>query len=351
VLVLATVAVGLVASRAFHHDSRVERALDTLPGQTLVANFTDWDAVRSEIDSDVSSRSDLRARRDLLDTAYDRDYTTTSVLNVFDVDMAPTYGWTVLDSEWEMYGQSKDGAVDVVAMSGDFDFAAADDTLATLGYGPPDDNGVRVADDQTLASIATGLTPQLSAIAVLPDEGLIVMSDAAAYAGMTVQTISGNDDSLLDAEGVAELAAPLDDSSVSVLLDAGSYACTATGFDDADPAQQALARQRMDAAGGVAPVDGLARSVDADSTLTVVMQFDSGSTAASQLEVRQELAKGEAPDQGGTFEERFSIEGADTSGTTVVLTLQPRSPDTQLLRDLGRGGLLFAACPISSTGD
>jgi hypothetical protein len=107
----------------------------------------------------------------------------------------------------------------------------------------------------------------------------------------------------------------------------------------------------MDAAGGVAPVDGLARSVGADSTLTVVMQFDSGSTAASQLEVRQELAKGEAPDQGGTFEERFSIEGADTSGTTVVLTLQPRSPDTQLLRDLGRGGLLFAACPISSTGD
>ena len=58
--------------------------------------------------------SELKTRRDLFAEAYDRDYTTTSVLNVFDVDMASAYGWTVLDSEWEMYGQSKDGAVDVL---------------------------------------------------------------------------------------------------------------------------------------------------------------------------------------------------------------------------------------------
>jgi hypothetical protein len=348
-LVVATVAVGLVASRAFHHDSRVESALDSLPSQTLVANFTDWAAIRSELGSDVSSRSGPKARRDLYAQAYNRDYTTTSVLNVFDVDMAPAYGWTVLDSEWEMYGQSKDGAVDVLAMPDGFDFDSADDALAKLGYGEPDEHGVRVADDQKLAAIATGLTPQLSAVAVLPDDGVIVMSDAATYAGLTVQTIHGNADSLLHEGSVAEMVAVLADSSVSALLDAGAYACTAAGFDEADPGQQDLARRRIEAAGGISPTDGLTRSIDASGRLTVVMAFDSASTAEADLDARVALAKGEAPDQGGTFEERFSVGSAKVEGSTVVLALTPRSRDTQLLRDLGRGGLLMAACPVETT--
>ena len=350
-VVVATVAVGLVASRAFHHDSRIEAALDTLPSQTLVANYTDWSAIRSELAPDVSSRSELKTRRDLFAEAYDRDYTTTSVLNVFDVDMASAYGWTVLDSEWEMYGQSKDGAVDVLAMPDDFDFSAADEALAKLGYGEPDENGVRVADDEALASVASGLTPQLSAVAVLPDDGVIVMSDAAAYAGLAVRTIDGDEDSLLDDDGVAEMAGALGDSSVSALLDAGDYACTAAGFGDADVGQQDLARQRIDAAGGVSPTRALARSIDGSGQLTVVMVFDSGSTAEGELDPRVALAQGEAPDQGGTFEERFSVGSAEVDGSSVVMTLTPRSRDTQLLRDLGRGGLLFAACPIANADD
>jgi len=78
-----------------------------------------------------------------------------------------------------------------------------------------------------------------------------------------------------------------------------------------------------------------------------VMVFDSGSTAEGELDPRVALAQGEAPDQGGTFEERFSIGSAEVDGSSVVMTLTPRSRDAQLLRDLGRGGLLFATCPIA----
>ena len=343
-VIVATVVASLVASRLFHHDSRVEKALGTLPEQTLVANFTDWTAVRDALGRDVTSRSAAAARSDLFTHAYDRDYTTTTVLGAFDEAMAPTYGWTVLDSEWEMYGQSKDGAVDVLRMPDGFDFTTADRTLSKLGYTGADDHGVRVADDQTLASIANGLTPQLTALALLPDQQLIVASDAAAYAGLTVATIKGGPSSVLDVDGVAPMAAALGDTSVSALVDIGSHACTAAGFQDADPGQQALARQRISAAGGITAIRGLTRSIDASGRLTVVIDFASAAEAEADLEPRAVLARGEAPDQGGTFDERFSIGRQDVTGEVVTLELEPRSKDTQLLRDLGRGGLLFASC-------
>lgn len=170
------------------------------------------------------------------------------------------------------------------------------------------------------------------------------MSDAAAYAGLTVDTIHGDASPVLDEEGVADTAAALADTSVSALVDFGDHACTATGFQDADPGQQALARQQIGAAGGISPLRGLARSIDATSRLTVVLDFASNAQAAADQEARVLLAQGDAPDQGGTFDERFSIASADVTGEVMTLVLAPRSSDTLLLRDLGRGGLLFAAC-------
>lgn len=141
VVVVATVLVGFVASRVFHRDSRIEAALDTLPGQTLIANFTDWAAVRDKLGPDVSSRSEDKTRKTLFAQAYDRDFSTTSVLGAFDADMATTYGWTVLDSEWEVYGQSKDGAVDVLLMPDGFGFARAATALTRLGYTAANEHG------------------------------------------------------------------------------------------------------------------------------------------------------------------------------------------------------------------
>ncbi len=344
VVVVLTLGAGLVASRILHHDSRVESALRTLPAQTLVANFTDWASIRSALGPDLSSAAPAGERARLFTRAYDRDFTTASVLGVFDPEMADTFGWTVLDSTWEMYGQSRDGSVAVLRMPAGFDFGAADRALTTLGYVAAA-GGVRVADASTLSAIAPDLTPQLTAIAMLPDDGLIVTSDAAAYTRLTVDTIHGSATSLYDGDhGVRAMSAALTDTSVSALLDVGSYSCTAAGFSGADAVQRELARQRIRQAGGVSETDGLTLSVDAARSLTVVMNFASADQATEELAPRQELARGVAPDQGGTFDERFSIASADTVGSDLVLVLDPRTPDTQLLRDLGRGGLLFASC-------
>ncbi|MGA9346147.1 MAG: hypothetical protein WBV37_13670 [Nocardioidaceae bacterium] len=344
VIVVLTVAAGLLVSHVLHHDSRIESALRTIPEQTLVANFTDWSAVRSALAPEIASTSPAGERASLFARAYDRDFTTTSVLGVFDPEMATTYGWTVLDSTWEMYGQSRDGAVDVLRMSAGFDFAAADRALTKLGYAAGV-GGVRVADAGAMVAIAPDLTPQLTAIALLPDEGLIVTSDTPAYAGLTLATISGSAPSVYDGDvGVRAMSAALTDTSVSALMDVGTYSCTAAGFGQADAGEREVARQRISEVGGVAETQGLTLSIAAGRSLTVVLNFASPDQAAADLAPRRALARGVAPAQGGTFEERFSIAGAGTVGSEIVLVLDPRTPDTQLLRDLGRGGLLFASC-------
>ncbi len=344
VVVVLTVAAGLLASRFLHHDSRIESALKTLPAQTLIANFTDWTSIRSALGPDLSSAAPAGERARLFSRAYDRDFTTTSVLSVFDAEMAGTFGWTVLDSSWEMYGQSRDGSVDVLRMPDGFDFDAADLALTKLGYAAAT-GGVRVAAAPTLVAIAPDLTPQLTAVALLPDDGLIVTSDAAAYAGLTVDTIHGSATSVYDGDrGVRAMAAALTETSVSALLDVGPYSCTAAGFGEADAGERELARQRVRQAGAVTRTDGLTLSIDAGRSLTVVMNFASPEQAAADLAPRLALARGVAPDQGGTFDERFSIASSATVGSDLVLVLEPRSPDSQLLRDLGRGGLLFASC-------
>jgi hypothetical protein len=344
VLVLLAVAGGLFASRVRQHDSRIEAALKTLPNQTLVASFTDWEAIRAQIDPHVSSSSKPVERADFFEQVYDRDFSTTSVLGVFDEDMATSYGWTVLDSEWEMYGQSRVGAVEVLRMPDDFDFAAAERALTRLGYGAADKDGVRVADEETLAAIAPNLTPQLTAVVLLPDDGVIVTSDASSYADVTVDTIDGERDSVDDQNGVAAMAAALGDSSVTAQMDVGDYGCVAAGFGQADPAQQRLARQRTASVGGVSATHGLTLSIDERRDLSVVMSFASGDEARDDQAARLALARGAAPDQGGTFDERFRVVRADVEGQNLVMVLRPRSKDTQLLRDLGHGGLLFASC-------
>jgi len=74
------------------------------------------------------------------------------------------------------------------------------------------------------------------------------------------------------------------------------------------------------------------------------MRFDGVATATDQLAVRTALTDGDAPAQGGTWEERFTVESASADDSSVQLRLLAPERDAQLLSDLGTGGLLFASC-------
>ena len=120
--------------------------------------------------------------------------------------------------------------------------------------------------------------------------------------------------------------------------------CLVSGFGDAAPAERQLAKQRITSVGGINQLTVQALATDTSGRLTVVMGFESSEDADADVVARQKLATGEAPDQGGTFEERFTVTKAEVADKTVLLQLTPTSDDAQLLSDLDRGGLLFASC-------
>jgi hypothetical protein len=342
-VVAALVVAGLTAYRILDDPSRVEQGLEALPEETLVANFTDWSAVRSELSLDLDASSSAVDLDEFFDAAYDRDFSAASVLALDHEAIQDAYGWGVVDSEWEMYGQSPDGAVEVLRMTEGFDFDAADAALTTLGYPAADGDGIRVGGTDLVAAIAAGLTPQLANIALLPDDGLIVSSDNTAYLAGALDARDGGK-TMADVDRSQQLASALPDDATTTILTAGGRACVTSGFGDADAETKRLARQRIDAAGGVHPLDGLALSLTSNSDLVVAMAFEDEAAAESDLAARRELATGDAPAQGGTFEDRFDVASATQDGSTIVMRLHPKSDDYQLLSDLGRGGLLFASC-------
>lgn len=139
-------------------------------------------------------------------------------------------------------------------------------------------------------------------------------------------------------------ASALGQSAVATVVTVGDRACITSGFGSAASSDRRLARQRMDEVGGINPLTVLALSTDTRGRLTVVMGLKSSDAADADVTARQKLARGEAPDQGGTFDERFTVTKAEVADTDVILELTPTTEDAQLLADFDRGGLLFASC-------
>lgn len=326
-------------------DTRLEEALATLPEETEIVSYTDWAAVRSELDSDASGGLSHQVKQAVLDEAYERDFSAVSLLALSDAGVEAAYGLSVLDTEWEVYGQSAAGAVAVLRMSEGFDFDALDSRLTELGYSAPDGAGVRRGGADLVASLGSGLTPQLAHMALLPDERLIVSSDAAGYAAKTVRVAAGDEDSITADDRVGDMADSLSDADdpVAATMLVGRRTCAVAGFADADPGTRAVVRQRVEQAGGVSPLDGLTLSLSLDGNLTLTMHVSSGD-ADADLESRQALATGEAPGQGGSFEDRFSVAEASADDAVLTMRLEPATPDARLLSDLGRGALLPAIC-------
>jgi hypothetical protein len=327
----------------------VPSALASMPAETLTASVTDWARVRAVLPG-PRGPSD-RAAGVLLDRAYETDLSAVSVLG----DMAPVmeraYGWSVLDAQWEGLAQSRVGAALVVQLPPGFDLEVVREGLSRLGYLPPfESDGVWRGGANVVAGIHPALTPLLSHAAVLDDSGRVVFSDTAAYAGRTARVVGGSLPSLAETEAVRAVADQLDGALAGVVHRRGR-ACRLMGFSRASGGDQAQARARIAAVGGVRRYSaiGLALAPGPNGAarrppLVVAMHFDDASTVLGEAARRARLAVGEAPAQGGSFGSRFAVASAARRGGDVVLRLRPREVDAQLLSDLNAGQLLFATC-------
>lgn len=347
-LALVVAAGALVGWRLLDRPSTYEQAVGTLPKSTLRATYTDWASVRSAARGTALGAASSRGQVDaFLNRAYDLDLTGTSAVSDSTYALMSRFGFSPLDAQWEVLGQSREGQVDVMRLDDSVDLAGVERSLRTLGYTPPrggsGTGGTWTGGADLIAKIDPSLTPVEQNLVVLPDEHLVLMSDDAAYASVAADVVRGKAPSVLSVAGVPALASAAAEPVTAVLW-ASTFACEDLSMGTADQEDQRVGDQLVSRAGGVAPLSGLVMAQQASREIVVGMHFETSSRASSNLQPRVDLASGPAPGQGGSFADRFRVVSGEASGSEVVIKLAPRRGQPAVLSDISQGPVLFATC-------
>ena len=337
------VVAGFVAWRAFAPSSDYEAAMATLPDTTLRATYTDWREVRAAADGaglDAGAGEDEVAA--FLGRAFDRDLVSTSAIGDSTAAMRDRYGVSPLDASWEALGQSPSGQVVVLKVGEDVDLGGVEQRLRSLGYETPDGGlgtgGTWAGSPDLVAALDPALTPVFQNFAVLEDERLVVLSDRAEAVSAAVEVVRG-DAPALDEPDLAAAA----EEPVTAVLWGADFACEDLAMASADEEDQQVADQLVQEAGGVSPLTGLVVATQADGSLRVALEFETEDQASENLQPRVDLAAGEAPGQGGSFADRFTVSNGEADGDTVLLELDPGGAEF-VFSDLTSGPVLFATC-------
>ncbi len=341
VLVLALA--GFVAWRVLEPPSDFEKAMGALPASTLRATYTDWAAVREEADgSGLDAGSPPEQVAAFLRRAFDLDLVSTSAVADSTLAMGERYGLSPLDVAWEALGQDESGQVVVLGVEDDVDLAGVEQSLRSLGYGAPDgglgSGGTWVGSADLVATIDPSLTPVFQNAVVLPEERMLLLSDGEAAVSRAAEVVAG-DEPALDENGLAAAAR----EPVTAVLWASDFACEDLSMSAADEEDQRVADRLIDRAGGVSPLTGLVAARQPDGVITLALEFESDEQASGNLQPRVDLAGGEAPGQGGSFADRFTVASGKASGDLVLLDLVPDGSG-YVFSDLTSGPVLFATC-------
>lgn len=328
--VLAAVGAGWAAG-AWRPDTRppLTSALASLPADTRIVGFTHWERIRAALGPDLN--------------AFQRDLSTRSVLQPTADVLEQAYGWSVDDLQWEAYGQAAGSSVTVLRVTAGLSWDVVRDGLRDIGYDGGDD---RWSVEAPVLS-GLGASDLLAEVALVPREGLIVLSDTAAPVDLALDVLAGRADSLADDRTAAATAQALAGSD-AVLMQAGDLGCESAAIPDGEAVDQAAVAQAR--AGDVVPFvysgrgiteRGSGAGLDAQS-MRFAMTFRSAAQAGEQARVRAALASGPFIGRTGTVEETLRLDTARADGRTAVLELD-HDPDSAPFM-VGRGPLLFASC-------
>ncbi|MCD9196657.1 hypothetical protein [Aeromicrobium wangtongii] len=340
--IAVAVAIGTWASaRQPDPRSSLTSALDSLPEATLVAGFTDWAAIRSDLD--LGSASTGAARTKLAERGVLRDLTTRSVLGGLIADMHAAYGWSAADLEWETYGQAPDGAAMVARFSGSVSIGDVERRLRSLGYTSRD--GVWTLSEVRATDVGPELAATLGNLAIDTRRRLVVAATRADHVRDVLEVIRGDEPSALSVRALNDVAASLAGSD-TVLLQSGPFACRSTSLSQLGPDVLAQADAAVARAGAlVAPTftgRGLVDGRDAQS-IRFAAAFGSPAQAAEQLRVRTALATGPFIGRSGRVEDALDLRSATVDGSVAVLRFA-LDPDEGAFMS-GEGPALFAGCP------
>lgn len=338
-LAVVMVVAGVVGWRWLDDDGRLASAVALAPEDSQRLNWTDWSAVRAELEADPAGAdgADLRA---FLDESHEADLASTSAI----VTSAPTlrekFGLSPANLSWELLAQAPDGQLIILGTGPDHDFDAFRDTLRSLGYTEPEEGGgTWQAGEVAFAQIGE-LTAELANLRLDEEEGVVVASESRAYLAdwKDVRRGTGVDDGIDDTIGAYE-----ESRALSAVVYSGDQACSELAMSQADGADGARATQLIDDAGEVHPLRGFGMAALPGGAVRVAMAFETEGTARTDADTRATLATGPAPGQGGTFPDRFRLGEVSARGRVVRMELAP-TDGSYVLSDLTSGPVLFATC-------
>ena len=253
---LALVVVGVRAWRSLQMND-FERAVSLAPVGAQRLTYTDWAGVRRAVDVDLDADSSAGEVGQFLDDAFEQDLSPMSALLESTPAMQEAFGFSPATLDWELLSQSEEGAAVLMRLPEDTDFDAVEDRLEQLGYQRPDeDSGVWIGGIDLLPSIGT-LTPELQFLAVDADQRLVVGSDTQGYVAQTMETVTGDADSV---DGLDEVVEAVGEPLAAAVYD-GPLACRSLAMGSADAADQDQAEQLVAAAGEVNPLTAFAMAV------------------------------------------------------------------------------------------
>lgn len=349
VLVVAVlVAGGGVAWWLSHRTTAFEQALGMLPQKSLRVTWTDWGQVRRLAHGSHLGPGSSRAQlHDFLDRAANRDLDSGSAIDDATYALAHLFGFSALDAQWEILGQGRQGQVDLVKVGPGVDMAGIENALRRLGYQPPASGsgtgGTWAGSPDLTARIDPSLSPIEQNFVVLSDQGVVMMSDDAAYLSAAADVLRDGAPSLLSVDGVGDLG-HIARAPVNAVLWASTFACEDLSMGNASADDQRVAAALVSKAGGVNPLTGLVMARQASGEIEVGMHFDTAQEAADNLQPRVDLASGPAPGQGGSFRSRFTVIAANAQGQNISMSLAPRPHAFGVLSDISQGPVLFATC-------
>lgn len=336
-LVVVVVLVAVLGVHAWHdaHRSDLQQALDLAPKDASRYSWTDWAGVRTALGVSGTGQA---ADEALVDKGYDADLTPGSSITTSIDTLRSAFGFTPATMSWELLTQSTTGAALLMKVSDAVSFDTIRAHLTSAGFAGPQDG---VWDGSAVNG--TGAVPILQYAALDPSRHLVVTSDDAGFLADVVGHLG---DGSLPAP-LGQVAGQVGDPLSAELYD-GDYTCSHLAMANADATDQAQGDQLIAQAGKVNPVLGfaMARSRTAGGKpgdVRVAMAFADHDQAVTNATTRAKLASGDAPGQGGSFLDRFTLGEVAARGSVVTMDLRPID-GSPVLSDLSTGPLLFATC-------
>lgn len=335
-LIVAVSVIGFVKAR--DHDSRFAEAVALAPESSARFSWTDWAGVRAELDADLTASTSTDELDEFLLEAFDHDLSSTTALG----ESAPTIhaelGFSPATIDWELFAQGERGAVVIMGLPESFDIDQLRASLSSAGFTEPDqDDGVWRGGVDLLERLDGPVTPELAALQIDEEAGLLLGSDDPAYLEDRADVARGDVD-----DGVSEVVRAAGEALTATVY-TGDHACSALSMTEADATDRTRASELVEQAGEISPLTGFAIAGQPGGDVRVAMAFETEDQARSNADSRSRLAAGPAPGQGGSFVDRFSLGKVATNGPVLTMELEPVD-GAFVLSDLGHGPVLFATC-------